>query len=544
MQLIRPTGSPTASIMIVEGIPNAESIRKGLCLQGSSGWELDKLLKTIGVQRDSCFVTSICRQAPTAGWAQYFPLTKKQINPDYHVLCRGKWVSPVVVEGLALVEREIEMVKPSLIITLGDEALWAMAGKDKASKWRGSMLLHASGIRVLPTYHPNEIFGQWHLRPVLLQDLRRAIHYQGIEWPTPTRTFTIRPTFEQVTSRLTLLLTQLEEGEKRLAYDIETLASNISCIGLAWSKSEAICIPFMKMGQEEGYFTEAEEAEVLYLLYIVMAHPHFKGITQNGLFDTQYILKNWHFIPRHYQDTMISQHTLFPGMQKSLAFICSFHNESYIYWKDDLKEWKTTIVHDEEQYWNYNCEDCVRTFEAAQSLEVAVDKMGLRGPHDFQQSLFSPVLGMMVRGMDIDFAAQKEVQRELKISAAACLDWIHFTVGYPLNISSPKQMAQFFYIELKQPKIVAPGTQNATCNEAALVKIAIREPLLKPLIDKMLELRSLGVYLSHFLEDKRDKDGRLRCSYNIAGTKTFRFSSSENVWGRGYNLQTVPKGEE
>jgi DNA polymerase-1 len=42
----------------------------------------------------------------------------------------------------------------------------------------------------------------------------------------------------------------------------------------------------------------------------------------------------------------------------------------------------------------------------------------------------------------------------------------------------------------------------------------------------------------------RDIDGRLRCSYNVAGTKTFRFASSQNAFGSGGNLQNIPNGDE
>src|SRR5205807_6376196 len=43
------------------------------------------------------------------------------------------------------------------------------------------------------------------------------------------------------------------------------------------------------------------------------------------------------------------------------------------------------------------------------------------------------------------------------------------------------------------------------------------------------------------------KDGRIRCSYNIGGSesgksapKTYRLSSSEDAFGSGTNLQTIP----
>jgi DNA polymerase I len=34
----------------------------------------------------------------------------------------------------------------------------------------------------------------------------------------------------------------------------------------------------------------------------------------------------------------------------------------------------------------------------------------------------------------------------------------------------------------------------------------------------------------------------MRCSFNVAGTETYRFSSSKNAFGTGMNLQNIPKG--
>jgi len=51
----------------------------------------------------------------------------------------------------------------------------------------------------------------------------------------------------------------------------------------------------------------------------------------------------------------------------------------------------------DDRLWRYNSEDCCRTFEVDEALQQVVDKMGLRAPHDFQQSLFIPTLKAMVR---------------------------------------------------------------------------------------------------------------------------------------------------
>jgi DNA polymerase I-like protein with 3'-5' exonuclease and polymerase domains len=56
--------------------------------------------------------------------------------------------------------------------------------------------------------------------------------------------------------------------------------------------------------------------------------------------------------------------------------------------------------------------------------------------------------------------------------------------------------------------------------------------------------RSIGVYDATFLEMESDPDGRVRSSYKLTGTDTFRLASSENAFGRGGNLQNIPSGKE
>ncbi|WP_434127381.1 hypothetical protein, partial [Enterococcus faecium] len=92
-----------------------------------------------------------------------------------------------------------------------------------------------------------------------------------------------------------------------------------------------------------------------------------------------------------------------------------------------------------------------------------------------------------------------------------------------------------FYHQLNQKPVKNRQTGGITTNDQALELIAIREPLLLPLCRKIQELRSLGVFVGTFLDAPVDIDARMRCSFNIAGTETYRFSSSQNAFGSGMN---------
>jgi DNA polymerase-1 len=103
-------------------------------------------------------------------------------------------------------------------------------------------------------------------------------------------------------------------------------------------------------------------------------------------------------------------------------------------------------------------------------------------------------------------------------------------------------MQEFFYDQLNFKPIIGRKTGNPTLDDEALHTICNRDPVIKPLVDKIHELRTLNDFLSTFVKAPLDRDRRIRCSFNIAGTETYRFSSSKNAFGSGLNLQNIPAG--
>jgi DNA polymerase-1 len=200
----------------------------------------------------------------------------------------------------------------------------------------------------------------------------------------------------------------------------------------------------------------------------------------------------------------------------------------------------------EEDRWRYNCEDCVRTREVGEVSTANIAKLGLESVDAFQQKFFWPALQAMQRGVAIDKKLRGEMALELQEEMSSREEYFRSVLGHPLNPKSPKQMQELFYNDLKcrpnwsKPK---PGLgRTLTLDDKALEKISHEEPILLPLIRAIQEYRSLGVFLSTFVLAPLDVDGRMRTSYNICGTETYRFSSSENAFGSGTNLQNIPKG--
>lgn len=343
--VVRPSGPLTAKIMLVGEAPGFDEELKGEPFVGASGQLLNQMLAEVGILRSDCFISNVCRIRPPGNKIEAFMAkSKKQITKEM-VQLRGKWVLPVVKEGADLLWREIQMVKPNVVVAIGNLAMYTLTGKWGITKQRGSMLradMAGHQPKVIPIIHPASILRQWEQRSYTVVDLRRvAAHQHTIEYPKTAFRFVLRPSFEGAVATLAALLNRLNSGEAmRLSFDLETRRGHISCAGIAWTLQDAICIPFMIYGTTDGYWTEEQEAYLVWMLYQILTHKDAKVIGQNLLYDAQYTYRHWHFVPNVSQDTMTSHHVCFAALPKRLDFQASIYCENYSQWKPDKDTWK------------------------------------------------------------------------------------------------------------------------------------------------------------------------------------------------------------
>jgi len=546
-----PQGPQNAKILILEDYPDQLAFMKGKALSGQSGDSLSRMLHEAGLTFAECLVASVLSApAPTVKGSEDLSSllchTKSPKDSSWTRL-HNSWVSKTVSDGVAQVSNLLDLVKPNLVITLGALALTVMTGHTSVKKWRGSQLrnkLTSHDCTVLPTYHPRYINRDYSVRPITVHDLRRAARCSVTPLDTkPRYQFNIRPTFQDAMHWLGALLQQVRNAPTKISIDIETKAGHLECIGFATNKTQAFCIPLMCKERHTGYWSEVEETCLVGIMTEIMAHSNARCFGQNFIYDIQYIYRFWFCIPNTWYDTMNAQHVMFPGQPKGLDYLASMYCAYYVYWKDDGKIIDPKIP--EDQRWTYNCEDCVRTFEVMEEQQPQIEKLGLHAVWDFQQNkLFPLLLQAMNRGVRAAVENKALLSFELMGEITERETALTTILGHPLNIKSPKQMQEFFYDDLKFKPIFNRKTGAPTLDDKALSTIASREPLVQSIVNVIQELRSLGVFKSTFVDARLDSDKRLRSSYNITGTETFRLSSSENAFGSGLNFQNIPNGSE
>ena len=202
------------------------------------------------------------------------------------------------------------------------------------------------------------------------------------------------------------------------------------------------------------------------------------------------------------------------------------------------------IGHDLHQV--YNGLDACLTFEIFEVLSEAMRKENdpsWENIYSFERGMQAPALDMMLRGWLIDPYERQvgtKATRLQKERVEAILNRYGFaTWGKPINPRSPLQLKNYFYSHLGLPEQFRfdKGERKVTTNREALEKL---EDYLyaRPQILSILAARDATKLLS-VLETEIDQDGRMRTSYNIAGTNTGRWSSSSNSTGGGTNLQNI-----
>ena len=192
----------------------------------------------------------------------------------------------------------------------------------------------------------------------------------------------------------------------------------------------------------------------------------------------------------------------------------------------------------------HNCKDAVITFEVWETLQKTISALGLDEVYQFQMKLWYCAFRAMLRGVRIDKELRKQLGLELLDEIAKREQELIDMLGHPLNPRSPVQMKRVFYEQLALPVQRNRKTHKPSLDDEALTKLCNKEPIIRPIVRNILEQRSIGVFNSTFVGALLDPDGRIRCSFNPAGTETYRLSSSKNAFGAGTNLQNIPKGDE
>jgi len=473
------------------------------------------------------------------------------------------WVMASLWKQFQALLTEIEKVQPKLIIVTGKWTLFFLTGctslitnqgnhKDKKilgglSKFRSSVLqLHECfGIKdvvLVPVWHTVHAMSMPDKLVVMQLDIEKLgwmyhiILDKGVGYYIrPAKEYVLGTTLVILGTFLHELLRKLNERPIKVSIDIETMYhSTIDCIGIAYEVDRGICIPFASRANP-NLWTIEEEVEIIALIREVMLHPNCQHVGQNYSYDCQYFHKLWNIDVQATTDTMVLHHVLFNYLPKDLAFLASLYCEAYTYWKDEVEGTKDTP----ETRWIYNAKDVMYTLEIANILEDILTQQPelLQNFYRSQQDLLAPALvDIMNRGVKVDLVKKQQLLDELSLLLVHIESTINTILGETINLKSSHQVKRLCTDLLQVVPVIDRKSKTASFGSEAMLVYLDNYPLYRPLITLILEYRSVGIFVRTFLSAKVDDDNRMRTSYNLAGTRTYRLASRKNAFGAGMNL--------
>jgi uracil-DNA glycosylase family protein len=143
-QTVFGAGDPHARVMLVGEQPGDAEDRKGLPFVGPAGKLLDRALEAAGVEREHIYVTNAVKHFK---WQLRGKRRLHKTPAQREIDACHQWL-----------EREIEAVRPQVLVALGATAARAVIGKDfKVSQMRGRFVESPLAPHVFATFHPSAL---------------------------------------------------------------------------------------------------------------------------------------------------------------------------------------------------------------------------------------------------------------------------------------------------------------------------------------------------------------------------------------------------
>lgn len=147
------SGDPDADLMFIGEGPGAEEDKQGLPFVGRAGELLTKIVEAIDMRRDGVYIANIVKCRPPGN---------RDPQPDEVAACRG------------FLERQIDLVRPRIVVALGRIAAQALLGTETPiGRLRGQWYT-VRGVPMMVTYHPAALLRNPALKRPTWEDMQQV----------------------------------------------------------------------------------------------------------------------------------------------------------------------------------------------------------------------------------------------------------------------------------------------------------------------------------------------------------------------------------
>jgi len=145
-------GNEDATIMFIGDNPSSSDESSGSIFTGRSGEMLTKMIENVlQIKREDVYLANILKCHTPEG---------QEISPKHAYTCQ------------LYLFKEIELVQPRVIVTLGENAYYYLTGDDTPLHTLKGVIQTKEHYKIIPTYHPNYLLRNPSKKKEVLKDLQ------------------------------------------------------------------------------------------------------------------------------------------------------------------------------------------------------------------------------------------------------------------------------------------------------------------------------------------------------------------------------------
>ncbi len=158
--LVFGAGSANARLVFIGEAPGHDEDMQGQPFVGASGQLLTKMIQAMGLAREDVYICNILKCRPTGNRN---PLPEEIIN------C------------IPFLKRQLEVIKPEIICTLGGFATQALLEKTEGITRLRGRFHHYYGVKLMPVFHPAYLLRNANKKREAWDDLQKVMAVLGLK---------------------------------------------------------------------------------------------------------------------------------------------------------------------------------------------------------------------------------------------------------------------------------------------------------------------------------------------------------------------------
>ncbi len=163
IKLVFGEGNINSKIFLIGEAPGGDEEKKGRPFVGKAGKNLDEFMEIAGLNRNEIYITNVVKLRPY----KENPSTMRKSNRTP--------TEKEIADFLPLLKKELSVINPGLVVTLGNVPLKAVTEDKSASigKMHGNVINLENGIKLFPLYHPAAVIYNSSLKETYINDLHK-----------------------------------------------------------------------------------------------------------------------------------------------------------------------------------------------------------------------------------------------------------------------------------------------------------------------------------------------------------------------------------